>query len=207
MWTPAPHRTAPTLNLGLVLDAPAGGPNAKSDGVRVRAPPPWPRLVNPGPAHEGALAGHSPTTTCGIAQVVRQCAGRHPGRGSACQAMLPRLTRCTRTPCMACQSHARDAHGSALADNNARCATAQDRASRCTAPVPPRHPRALWPWPPCRAPRRLADADADADAAAAAPTGRRPAQPPTARRYKEQWALNAPGFPHTFVLKTLQIER
>lgn len=34
----APHRTAPTLNLGLVLDAPACGPNAKSDGVRVRAP-------------------------------------------------------------------------------------------------------------------------------------------------------------------------
>ena len=32
-------RTAPTLNLGLVLDAPAGDPNAKSDGVRVRVLP------------------------------------------------------------------------------------------------------------------------------------------------------------------------
>ena len=205
MWTPAPHRTAPHCT------DPEPGPGTGCARLwpecQVRwcegegPPPAWPRLVNPGPAHEGVLAGHSPTTTCGIAQEVRQCAGRHPGRGSACRAMLPRLTRCARTPCMACQSHARDAHGSALADNNARCATAQDRASRCTAPVPPRHPRALWPWPPCRAPRRLADA------AAAAPTGRRPAQPPTARRYKEQWALNAPGFPHTFVLKTLQIER
>lgn len=46
MWTPAPHRTAPTLNLGLVLDAPAGGPNVKSDGVRVRAPSPC--VASPG---------------------------------------------------------------------------------------------------------------------------------------------------------------
>ena len=205
MWTPALHCTDPEPGPG--TGCARLWPECQVRWCEGEGPPPWPRLVNPGPAHEGALAGHSPTTTCGIAQVVRQCAGRHPARGSACRAMLPRLTRCARTPCMACQSHARGAHGSALADNNARCATAQDRASRCTAPVPPRHPRALWPWPPCRAhpsccaPRRLADA------AAAAPTGRRPAQPPTARRYKEQCALNAPGFPHTFVLKTLKIER
>ena len=206
MWTPALHCTDPEPGPG--TGCARLWPECQVKWCEGEGPPPpWPRLVNPRPAHEGALAGHSPTTTCGIAQVVRQCAGRHPGRGSACRAMLPRLTRCARTPCMACQSHARGAHGSALADNNARCATAQDRASRCTAPVPPRHPRALWPWPPCRAPRRLADADADADAAAAAPTGRRPAQTPTALRYKEQCALNAPGFPHTFVLKTLKIER
>ena len=33
------HCTAPALNLGLVLDAPACDPNAKSNGVRVRVLP------------------------------------------------------------------------------------------------------------------------------------------------------------------------
>ena len=100
MWTPALHCTDPEPGPG--TGCARLWPECQVRWCEGEGPPPaWHRLVNPGPAHEGALAGHSPTTTCGIAQEGRQCAGRHPGRGSACRAMLPRLTRCARTPCMA----------------------------------------------------------------------------------------------------------